>query len=68
MMVFTNLKDLTVSVIAHEQFQHDVKSKRIKKELLSLADYHNPYVVFKQYEISVYGVSLYVMLFIFRSR
>lgn len=39
-MTFTKLQDLAEAITAHEQFQHDVKGKRIRKELISLENYH----------------------------
>jgi hypothetical protein len=40
-MNFLNLNELIEAVSVHEQFQHEIKGKRVKKELTNLQEYEN---------------------------
>ncbi len=59
-MNFLNLPELIQAVSQHEQFQHEIKGKRIKKELSNLEEYHNEQISFQRYFISSAGLSFFV--------
>lgn len=48
-MNFLNLSELIAAVQDHEQYQHEIKGKRIKKELANLEAYENKDITFKRY-------------------
>jgi hypothetical protein len=61
-MNFLNLPELIAAVQDHEQYQHEIKGKRIKKELSNLESYDNKDITFKRYMISEAGLSFFVRL------
>ena len=61
-MSFLNLNDLEEAVGREEQFQHEIKGKRLRRELDNLKEYENPGVTFKSYEMSNSGLSFMVLL------
>lgn len=48
-MNFLSIHDLALAVEHHEQFQHEIKGKRIRKELISLEEYRNEKITFKNF-------------------
>lgn len=59
-MNYLNLTELVEAIEVHDQFQHEIKGKRIKKELANLQNYVNDDVNFKRYFISGAGLSFFV--------
>lgn len=59
-MNYLNLPELVDAVAHHEQFQHEIKGKRIKKELTNLEIYKSEHITFKRYFISNAGLSFFV--------
>jgi hypothetical protein len=60
-MSFLSLNDLIKGVADHALAQHEIKGKRIKKELELLLMYHNELLTFKKYQLYPYGLSFYVL-------
>jgi hypothetical protein len=48
-MNYSKMSDLVMAVSNHEQFQHEIKGKRIRKELNTLLAYENHSLTFKKY-------------------
>lgn len=61
-MNFLTLTQLVDAVEQNEQFQHEIKGKRVKKELSNLQEYQNEEITFKRYFISNAGLSFFVKI------
>ena len=67
-MNFLNLTELVEAVEVHEKFDHEIKGKRIRKELANLQEYQNDNITFKRFFISLAGLSFFVLIPSFRSK
>lgn len=61
-MIYLNINDLITAFALHDFAHHEIKGKRIKKELAFLQEYHKDKLTFKKYQLTPYGISFYVKI------
>lgn len=58
--IYLTLPELLTGVGHDLRFQHEIKGKRVKKELSNLQEYQHQQITFQKYALTSSGISLYV--------